>query len=56
MFFSKKWKFCLLGCLFFLACKSADCGCPMAEDSVIKKEQQQQKQASSQKNWTKISK
>ena len=56
MFFSKKWKFCLFGCLLFFACKSADCGCPMAENTSIKKEQQPIQKGAHHKNWAKISK
>lgn len=33
MIFSKKYKFCLFACLLLFACKSADCGCPMAEQT-----------------------
>lgn len=33
MVFSKKYKFCLFACLLLFACKSADCGCPMAEQN-----------------------
>ena len=33
MTFSKKWALFLFVCLFVIACKSADCGCPMAEDA-----------------------
>ena len=32
----KKWKIGLLALVLFAACKSADCGCPMAEDSDAK--------------------
>lgn len=31
MIFSKKYRLCLFACLLFFACKSTDCGCPMAE-------------------------
>lgn len=55
MIFSKKWKFCLFGCLLFFACKSGDCGCPMAEnkgvEEVIQKDSLEQ-----QKSWKKIAK
>ncbi len=33
MIFSKKYKLCLFACLLLFACKSADCGCPMAEQT-----------------------
>ena len=55
MIFSKKWKFCLFGCLLFFACKSADCGCPMADneeaEKVIQTDNLQQ-----QKSWKTIAK
>jgi len=31
MIFSKKYKCCLFACFLLFACKSTDCGCPMAE-------------------------
>lgn len=38
MIFSKKYKFCLFAFLLLFACKSADCGCPMAEQLPPQKE------------------
>jgi len=53
MFFSKKWKYCLFGSLFFFACKSSDCGCPMADnepvETVIQKDSLEY-----QKRWRKV--
>jgi len=34
----KKWKFYLLGLVLLASCKSADCGCPMAETPKITKD------------------
>jgi len=33
MTFSKKYRFCFFACLLLFACKSTDCGCPMAEQT-----------------------
>ena len=45
MIFSKKYKLCLFACLLLFACKSADCGCPMAEEiPTLKKETKDQKE------------
>ncbi len=55
MIFSKKWKFCLFGCLLLFACKSADCGCPMAEQEGVK-EVIQKDDLQQQKSWKKIAK
>ncbi len=57
MFFSKKWKYYLLGCLFLFACKSTDCGCPMAEQEVIfSKQIKGQENIVDQKEWKIITK
>lgn len=50
----KKWKFFLLGCLFFVACKSTDCGCPMAENEPVE-ETKQKETLKAQKQWRGIS-
>ncbi len=34
----KKWKLYVLGLVLLASCKSADCGCPMAESTKINKE------------------
>jgi len=52
---SKKWSYFLCCCLLFFACKSTDCGCPMAETAITPtKEVQVQK--NDQKEWTTIRK
>jgi len=38
MISSKKYKLCFFACLFLFACKSADCGCPMAEQTTIQEQ------------------
>ncbi len=46
MIFSKKYKLSLFLCLLLFACKSSDCGCPMAEEIPV-----QQKIAKDQKEF-----
>lgn len=55
MILSRKWKYGLFCCLVFFACKSTDCGCPMAEAEItsMKKEQENKPY---QKEWKKITK
>ena len=54
---SKKWSYCLFCCLLFFACKSTDCGCPMAKTELTPvKEIPQTENDFTQKEWKKITK
>jgi len=57
MFRAKKWKCYLFCCLLFFACKSTDCGCPMAEiENTSLQEIKQYEKEAYHKEWKTVTK
>ncbi len=51
----KKWRYSLFCCLLFFACKSTDCGCPMADSEPVE-ELRQKDNLEYRQQWKKIAK